>query len=79
VADPRDEATPERPDSGAASVFNWSGDEAETERLQEQQTRHYVRWTFFTAVAVVIVSVITVGLALLHRKKCLRGSPAPSL
>ena len=32
----------------AASV--WLGDEAETQRLQQEHTYHYVRWTFLVAV-----------------------------
>ena len=46
--------------------FRWLGDEAEGQRLREEQTHHYVRWTFFAAVAAVIVGLIGVGLALLH-------------
>jgi len=47
-------------------AFRWSGDEAEARRLQEERTHHYVRWTFFGAVAVVIVGLIGVGLSFLH-------------
>jgi len=35
-------------------------------RLREEKTYHYVRWTFFTAIAAVIVGLIGVGLTLLH-------------
>jgi len=38
------------------------GDEAEVQRLREEQTHHYVRWTFFAAGAAVIVGLIGVGL-----------------
>ena len=53
------------PDDPAAT-FRWVGDEAETQRLQEEHTHHYLRWTFFGAVAVVIVSLIGVGLSFVH-------------
>jgi len=46
--------------------FRWLGDEAQARRLREDKTRHYVRWTFFAAIAAVIVSLIGVGLTLLH-------------
>ena len=52
---------PKRP-----AAFRWLGDEAEARRLREEQTHHYVRWTFFAAVAAVIVGLIGVGLTLLH-------------
>ena len=48
------------------AAFRWLGDEAEARRLREEQTHHYVRWTFFAAVAAVIVGLIGVGLTLLH-------------
>jgi hypothetical protein len=48
------------------AAFRWLGDEAEAQRLQKEQTYHYVRWTFFVAVAAVIAGLIAVGLALLH-------------
>jgi hypothetical protein len=48
------------------AALRWLGDEAEVQRLREEQTHHYVRWTFFATVAVVIVGLIGVGLALLH-------------
>ena len=48
------------------TVFCWSGDEAEAQRLQEEHTHHYLRWTFVGAFAAVIVSVIGVGLSFLH-------------
>jgi len=44
------------------AAFRWLGDEAEARRLREEQTHHYVRWTFFAAVAAVIVGLIGVGL-----------------
>ena len=48
------------------AAFRWSGDEAEAQRLQEEHTHHYLRWTFVGAFAAVIVSVIGVGLSFLH-------------
>jgi len=48
------------------AAFRWSGDEAEAQRLQEEHTHHYLRWTFFGAVAVIIVGLIGVGLSSLH-------------
>ena len=47
-------------------ALRWLGDEAESRRLQQQQTYHYVRWTFLVAIAAVIAGLITVGLALLR-------------
>ena len=60
------------PSNGAAihepegQAFRWAGDEDEARRLQEEQTHHYVRWVFFVAIAVAIVSFIGVGLTLLQ-------------
>jgi hypothetical protein len=34
--------------------------------LREEQAHHYVRWTFFAAVAAMIVGLIDVGLSFLH-------------
>ena len=48
------------------AAFRWSGDGAETQRLREEQTHHYVRWAFLAALAVVIVGLIGVGLTFLH-------------
>jgi hypothetical protein len=48
------------------AAFRWLGDEAEEQRLREEKTYHYVRWTFFAAIAVVIVGLIGVGLTFLH-------------
>ena len=53
-------------ESKRQAAFRWLGDEAEARRLREEQTHHYVRWTFFAAVAAVIVGLIGVGLTLLH-------------
>jgi len=44
------------------AAFRWSRDEAEAQRLQEEHTHHYLRWTF----AAMIVGVIGVGLSFLH-------------
>ena len=48
------------------AAFRWLGDEAEQQRLREEQTNHNVRWTLFAAVATVIVGLIGVGLSFLH-------------
>jgi hypothetical protein len=48
------------------AAFRWLGDEAEARRLREEQTHHYLRWTFFAVIAAVIVGLIGVGLTLLH-------------
>ena len=45
------------------AAFRWLGDEAEAQRLQRDQTYHYVRWIFLIAVAAVIADVIAVGSA----------------
>jgi len=46
--------------------FRWWGDEGQARRLRDEQTYHYVRWTFVAAVAAVIVSLIVFGLTFLH-------------
>ena len=46
--------------------FQWSGDEAQAQRLREEKTHHYVRLTFFAVIAAVIVGLIAVGLTFLH-------------
>ena len=48
------------------AASRWLGDKAETQRLREEQTHHYVRWTLFAAIAAVIVGLIGVGLTFLH-------------
>ena len=48
------------------AAFRWLGDEAEAQRLQQEHTYHYVRWTFFVVLGVVIAGLIAVGLALLR-------------
>ena len=53
-------------DEKRQAAFRWLGDEAEAQRLQQQQTYHYIRWTFLIAVAVVIASLIVLGLSLLR-------------
>ena len=52
-------------ESKRQAAFRWLGNEAEVQRLQQEQTFHYVRWTFLVAVAAVIAGLIAVGLALL--------------
>jgi hypothetical protein len=53
-------------ESKRQAALRWLGDEAEARRLQQEQTYHYVRWTFLVAVAAVIAGLIAVGLALLR-------------
>jgi hypothetical protein len=53
------------PDDPKATVL-WSGDEAETQRLQEEHPHHYLRWTFFGAVAAMIVGLIGVALSFVN-------------
>jgi hypothetical protein len=48
------------------AAFRWLGDEAEAQRLQQEQTYHYVRWILLVVVAAVIAGLIAVGLALLR-------------
>jgi len=48
------------------AAFRWLGDEAQARRLREEKTYHYVRWTYFAAIAAVIAGLIAVGLALLR-------------
>ena len=47
------------------AAVRWSGDEVEARRLQEEHTYHYLRWTFLSTVAVMIVGLIGVGLSFL--------------
>ena len=48
------------------SAFRWLGDEAEAQRLQQEQTHHYVRWSFLVVVDAVIAGLIALGLSLLR-------------
>ena len=50
----------------AQAAFRWLGDASEAQRLQQEQTHHYVRWTFLVAVAAVIAGLIALGLSLLR-------------
>jgi hypothetical protein len=52
-------------EDAAKVAFPWSGDDAEVRRLQEEHTHHYVRWTFVSTVAAIIVGLIGVGLSFL--------------
>ena len=55
--------------SGASNrqmAFHWSGDEIETQRLRQEHTHHYLRWTLFAAIGAVIAILIAEGLTLLH-------------
>jgi hypothetical protein len=47
-------------------AFRWLGDEAEVQRLREESTHHYLRWTFLAVIAAVIVGLIAFGLTFLH-------------
>jgi hypothetical protein len=47
-------------------AFRWLGDEAEVERLREESTHHYLRWTLLAIIAAVIVGLIAFGLTFLH-------------
>ena len=48
------------------AAFRWLGDEAEAQRLRQERSYHYVRWTILVAIAAVIAGLIVVGLALLR-------------
>ena len=48
------------------AAFRWLGDEAEAQRLQQDQTNHYVRSIFLVVLGAVIAGLIAVGLALLR-------------
>ena len=50
------------------AAFRRLGDEAEEQRLREEKAYHYVCWTFFAAIAAVIVGLIGVGLSLSMRQ-----------
>ena len=47
-------------------AFRWLGDEAEVQRLREESTHHYLRWTFLAVIAAGIVGLIAFGLTFLH-------------
>jgi hypothetical protein len=49
--------------NSAKVAFRWSFDEIEAPRLQEEDNHHYLRWTFFGAVAVMVVGLIGVGMS----------------
>jgi hypothetical protein len=46
--------------------FRWLGEQAAARRLREERTYQYVRWTFWAAVAAVIVGIVGVGVTLRH-------------
>jgi hypothetical protein len=48
------------------AALRWSGDRVEAQRLHEEHSHHYIRWTWLGAVAVLIVGLIGVGLSFLH-------------
>lgn len=47
-------------------AFRWLGDEAIDRRAREKQIYKYARWTFFAAVAAVIIGIIGVAVTLSH-------------
>jgi hypothetical protein len=47
-------------------VLDWLGDEVETQRLRQEHTHHYLRWTLFAAIGAVIAILIAEGLTLLR-------------
>jgi hypothetical protein len=48
------------------AAFRWLGEVARARRVREVQTYNYARWTFFAAVAAVIVGIIGMITTLLH-------------
>jgi hypothetical protein len=46
--------------------LRWSGDEAESRRLRDEQKHHYFQWTSVAVVAAIIVSLIVFSLTFLH-------------
>jgi hypothetical protein len=46
------------PEAKKQFAFRWLGDQAIDHRVHEKQTYKYVRWTFFAAVAAVIVGIV---------------------
>jgi hypothetical protein len=47
-------------------ALRWSGDKAEVRRLEDDHTHHFLRWTFLSTVAVMIVGLIGVGLSFIY-------------
>ena len=47
-------------------ALDWLGDEVETQRLRQEHTHHYLRWTVFAAIGAVIAILIAEGLTLLR-------------
>jgi hypothetical protein len=45
------------PEAKRQFAFRWLGDQAIERRVRDQQSYRYVRWTFFAAVAAVIVGI----------------------
>ena len=45
-------------------AFRWLREQASARKLREEQTYRYVRWTFWAAVAAVIVGIIGVAVTL---------------
>jgi hypothetical protein len=48
------------------AAFRWLGEQAHACRVREVQTYQYARWTFFAAVAAVIVGFIGIAVTLLR-------------
>jgi hypothetical protein len=48
------------------AAFRWLGEVAATRRARELRSYNYVRWTFYAAVAAVIVGVVGIVVTMLH-------------
>ena len=48
------------------AAFLWLSEQAKKRRERETQTFGYVRWTYYAAIAAVVVGVIGVAVTLLH-------------
>jgi hypothetical protein len=46
------------PETKRQLAFRWLGDQAIARRVREEQTYKYARWTFFVAVAAVVVGIV---------------------
>jgi hypothetical protein len=54
------------PEPKRQAGFRWLGDQAQARRAREERTFNYVRWTFFAAVAAVLVGIIGIASTLMH-------------
>jgi len=48
------------------AAFRWLGEQTSARRRREERTYQYVRWTFFAAVAAVVIGIVGVAVTLLH-------------